>query len=59
MTEHNETPDITVEDRADDAAGHFIRSAEDNADADDAAGHFIRSAEDNADADDTEGHFRR
>jgi hypothetical protein len=45
MTEQNETPDIAVDDSADDA--------------DDAEGHFRRSAPDDVDTDDTEGHVRK
>jgi hypothetical protein len=57
MTEQNQTPDIAVEDGADDAEGHFIRAA-DTDDTDDTAGHFVRAA-DTDDTDDTEGHFRK
>jgi hypothetical protein len=56
MTEQNETPDIAVEDSADDAEGHFRKA--DTSDTDDTEGHF-RKADDTSDTDDTEGHFKR
>jgi hypothetical protein len=62
MTEQNETPDIAVDDSADDAddaEGHFRRSAPDDVDTDDTEGHFRRSAPDDVDTDDTEGHVRK
>ena len=37
MTEQNQTPDITVDDSADDTEGHFIRS-DDTHDTDDTEG---------------------
>jgi len=58
MTEQNETPDITVDDSADDAEGHFRKTAPDDEAADDAEGHVRKSAPDD-DTDDTEGHFRK
>jgi hypothetical protein len=57
MTEQNQTPEIAVEDSADDAEGHFIK-ADDTTDTDDTGGHFIK-ADDTTDTDDTGGHFIR
>jgi hypothetical protein len=42
MTEQNQTPDIAVEDGADDTAGHFVRAA-DTDDTDDTEGHFRKA----------------
>jgi hypothetical protein len=57
MTEQNQTPDIAVEDSADDAEGHVIR-ADNTTDTDDTEGH-LRKADNTTDTDDTEGHFRK
>jgi hypothetical protein len=63
MTEQNETPDVAVDNAADDTEGHFRKTApDDEATTDDTEGHFRRTAPDDAateDTDDTEGHLRR
>jgi len=43
MTEQNETPDIAVDDTADDAEGHFRRSVADDEDTDDTEGHLRKT----------------
>jgi hypothetical protein len=43
MTEQNETPDIAVDDSADDAEGHFRRTDVDDEDTEDTEGHFRRT----------------
>jgi hypothetical protein len=59
MTEQNETPDVAVDDTADDTEGHFRKTAPDDEATDDAEGHFRRTAPDDEATDDTEGHLRR
>jgi hypothetical protein len=43
MTEQNETPDVAVDDTADDTEGHFRRTAPDDEDTDDTEGHFRKT----------------
>ena len=43
MTERNETPDIAVDDSADDTEGHFRRTAPDDEDTDDTEGHVRKT----------------
>jgi hypothetical protein len=43
MTEQNETPDVAVDDTADDAAGHLRKTAPDDEATDDTEGHLRRT----------------
>ena len=43
MAEQSETPDIATDDTADDAEGHFRKTAVDGEDGEDTEGHFRRT----------------
>jgi hypothetical protein len=43
MSEQNETPDIAVDDSADDAEGHLRKTAADDEDTDDTEGHLRKT----------------